>query len=269
MPGKTGFLGELRLWFQSRNHFNLSGGIMMSNAQSDCQERHVLVINDGKRRAIALEAAAYSVGRDPSNAIVIDVDTISRQHAMFLRVPVPGTNQYRYRVIDGNSGGKPSANGVFINDQKVSSRDLTQGDVIRFGQTIEVSYLTVSMGTAEFAQYLESISYQSIKSDIVNAKETLVGACFMDEEPPATTIATMLPQTVTTHQRVKDVSLSETLHELSNETVSRRRPLQIVVPGVLLALGSLVGLWMLTSQSRPSQSSAETIPSDTQQSVPK
>jgi pSer/pThr/pTyr-binding forkhead associated (FHA) protein len=241
----------------------------MSNAQSDCQERHVLAIGDGKRRAIALEAAAYSVGRDPSNAIVIDVDTISRQHAMFLRVPVPGTSQYRYRVIDGNSGGKPSANGVFVNDRKVSSCDLTQGDVIRFGQTIEVSYLTVSMGKAEFTQYLESISYQSIKSGIVNAKETLVGACFMEEEPPATTIATVSPQTATAHQRTKAASLSETLHEQSNDVLNRRRPLpMVIIPGVLLALGSLVGIWMLTSQSRPSQSSAETLPPETQESAP-
>jgi pSer/pThr/pTyr-binding forkhead associated (FHA) protein len=238
----------------------------MSSAHSDCKERHVLVINDGKRRAIALEAAAYSVGRDPSNAIVIDVDTISRQHAMLLRVPVPGTNQYRYRVIDGNSGGKPSANGVFINDQKASTRDLTQGDVIRFGQTIEASYLTVSMGKSEFAQYLESISYQSIKSDIVNAKETLVAACFMEEGLP-TMVSTMPAPADTTRQK----SLSETLHEQPHETVIKRRSLlpMAFIPGVLLAVAGMVGIWMLVSQSRPSQSSAEILSPATQQSVPK
>lgn len=241
----------------------------MSSAHSDCKERHVLVINDGKRRAIALEAAAYSVGRDPSNAIVIDVDTISRQHAILLRVPVPGTNQYRYRVIDGNSGGKPSANGVFINDQKASTRDLTQGDVIRFGQTVEASYLTVSMGKAEFAQYLESISYQSIKSDIVNAKETLVAACFMDEEHP-TTVSTMPSPADTTRQKFTAGSF-ETLHEQPQETVIKRRSLlpMVFIPGALLAVGSMVGIWMLVSQSHPSQSSAEILPPATQPSVPK
>lgn len=241
----------------------------MSKAHSDCEERHVLVINDGKRRAIALEAAAYSVGRDPSNAIVIEMDAISRQHAILLRVPVPGTSQYRYRVIDGNSGGKPSANGVFINDQKISSRDLTQGDVIRFGQTVEASYLTVSMGKAEFAQYLESISYHSIKSDIVNAKETLVAACFMEEEPPAT-VATMPAPTATTRQRPLSSSLPETLHEQPKETiVHRRSALHLaLIPGALLAIGGIVGIWMLVSQSRPAQSSAESLPAATQQVAP-
>ncbi len=243
----------------------------MSNAHSDCEERHVLVINDGKRRAIALEAAAYSVGRDPSNAIVIEVDTISRQHAMLLRVPVPGMHQYRYRVIDGNSGGKPSANGVFINDQKVTSRDLTQGDVIRFGQTIEASYLTVSMGKAEFAQYLESISYQSIKSDIINAKETLVAACFMEEEP-STATATMPSPSVITRQQPVPSSLSETLHEQPKETVANRRSAlrMALVPGAFLVVGSIAaGIWMLTAQSRPAQSSAEILHPGIQQSVPK
>jgi FHA domain len=243
----------------------------MSNAHSDCEERHVLVINDGKRRAIALEAAAYSVGRDPSNAIVIEVDTISRQHAMLLRVPVPGMHQYRYRVIDGNSDGKPSANGVFINEQKATSRDLTQGDVIRFGQTIEASYLTVAMGKAEFAQYLESISYQSIKSDIVNAKETMVAACFLEDESP-TTIATMPSPSVITRQEPAVSSLSGTLHEQPKETIAHRRSaLQMaLIPGVLLLVSSIAaGIWMLTSQSRPAQSSAEILHPEMQQSAPK
>jgi pSer/pThr/pTyr-binding forkhead associated (FHA) protein len=106
---------------------------------SSIKERHVLVVNDGKRRAIALQAAAYSIGRDPSNAIVLDADAISRQHAMLMRLPVPGTGQYRYRLIDGNSQGKPSANGVFVNEKQCRSHDLNPGDLVRFGQTLEAS----------------------------------------------------------------------------------------------------------------------------------
>jgi FHA domain len=223
----------------------------MSNKDSDCQERHVFVISGGRLRAIALEAAAYSIGRDPSNAIVIDVDTISRQHAILLRVPVPGKSQYRYRVIDGNSDGKASANGVFINDQKVSSRDLNNGDVIRFGQTLEASYLTVLMGEAEFNQYLEGISYHSLKSEMVNAKETMVADCLDFEEQPVTAL-TMKPS------QVKPVTFTETLHEGFAAPRRRSLPWIAIIPSAFLAVGSIIGLCVLASQFHPAQSSAET-----------
>jgi hypothetical protein len=230
----------------------------MSNTHSDCQERHVLVINDGKRRAIALEAAAYSIGRDPSNAIVINADTISRQHAILLRVPVPGKNQYRYRVIDGNFEGKSSANGVFSNGKKIGNCDLTNGDVIRFGQTIEASYLTVLMGEEEFSHYLEGIAYQRIKTEMVNAKETLVAEFFMEEEPSAASVATMPVQVKSLPQnRSSSAPLTETIHEAS--VLSQRSlPWKIMIPGALFAVGGIASFWILASQSRPAQSSAET-----------
>lgn len=140
------------------------------------QERHVLILNTvGGRRAIALEAAAYSLGRDESNAIVIDFETVSRQHAILLRVPVPGTTSYRYRLVDGNANGKPSTNGTFVNGKRISSHELQHGDVILFGRKAKASYLLLSMADTEFSQYLQSIAFQSIKSDLRGAKETLVG----------------------------------------------------------------------------------------------
>ena len=234
----------------------------MSKARVECKERHVLVINDSQRRAVALEAAAYSVGRDSSNAIVIDVETISRQHAILLRVPVPGKNEYRYRVIDGNFEGKSSANGIFINDKKSSTRDLANGDVIRFGQTIEASYLVVSMGDVEFGQYLEGISYQSIKSEMVNAKETLVATCLMQEELQALlalespSIKTISKTTIS--KTTVSSPLAETLHE---DVRIKDRPSRLwtaVLSAALLVTGSIAGIWFVMSQSRPAQSSAET-----------
>ena len=148
-------------------------------------EHHVLVINDGKRRAIALDAAAYSIGRDPSNAIVLDMPTISRQHAILLRLPIPNTNRYRYRLIDGNSAGKPSANGVFVNGERCTTHELKKGDTIRFGRKVQASYLTVAMGDAEFVKYLESTTFHSLKSEVVNHKETIVAAEMMGGPPTA------------------------------------------------------------------------------------
>jgi hypothetical protein len=216
------------------------------------------VINDGKRRAIALEAAAYSIGRDPSNAIMINADTISRQHAILLRVPVPGKNQYRYRVIDGNFEGKPSANGVFANGIKIGNGDLTNGDVIRFGQNIEASYLTVLMGEEEFSHYLEGIAYQRIKTEMVNAKETLVADFFMEEELSVPSVATMPVQVKSLQQNRSSAPLPETIHEAS-VLGQRSLPWKIIISGALFAVGGIASFWILASQSRPAQSSAETL----------
>jgi pSer/pThr/pTyr-binding forkhead associated (FHA) protein len=228
------------------------------------KERHVLVVNDGKRRAIALDAAAYSIGRDPSNAIVLNADTISRQHAMLMRLPVPGTGQYRYRLIDGNSQGKPSANGVFVNGQQCRSHDLNPGDLIRFGQTLEASYLAVSMGEAEFSNYLESIAYQSIKADTVNAKETLVATCLSMEDIVSVSTATFSDATTRDlRQRIPVAPWTETLHEARPASVSapqspppRYRLWMIAVPGALAVVGIITGLGLLASRGQFSKSSA-------------
>ncbi len=145
----------------------------MNNQQ---QERHVLIVNDGKgRHAIALEAAAYSVGRDSVNAIVLDFETVSRQHAILLRVPIPGTNSYKYRLVDGNSEGQPSTNGIFVNGQRCTTHELMNGDMIGFGRKVKGSYMAVAMAEGEFLKYLESIEFQSIKSKQADPKATLVG----------------------------------------------------------------------------------------------
>ncbi len=238
-------------------------GNQVNDNQSSCQERHVLVINDGKRRAIALEAAAYSLGRDASNAIVLNADTISRQHAMLLRVPVPGTKQYRYRVIDGNTQGKPSANGVFVNGTPCRSQEIENGDIVRFGHTVEGSYLTVSMGDAEFANYLESISYQSLKSDTINAKETLVSSAL--SEADLLSVMTLQSPTVNSRDRATVAPWSETIPEPKATIPEAKftkmksshpyRLWMMVVPGVLVVGAVVAGLW-IASHGRPSQSSA-------------
>uniref|UniRef100_B8HT78 FHA domain containing protein n=1 Tax=Cyanothece sp. (strain PCC 7425 / ATCC 29141) TaxID=395961 RepID=B8HT78_CYAP4 len=146
------------------------------------QERHVLILDDEKgRRSIALDAATYSLGRDQSNAIVLESKAVSRQQALLLRLPLPGA-RYRYRIVDGNSTGKPSANGMKINGKNCTSHDLANGDAILFGGKVKASYMVVQMEQAEFIKYLDLINYQSIKSEPTNAKETLVSAELNPEE---------------------------------------------------------------------------------------
>ena len=154
---------------------NAQSRISMSELPSDHQEYHVLMTQCGQTRAFALDAATYSIGRDDSNAISLDHDSISRQHALLLRMPIPQDKRYCYRIIDGSSMGKPSTNGLYINGKRCKSHDLQTGDIIRLGKAVCLSYITVSMGNAEFVKYLESIQYQSIKTSLLNPTETLVG----------------------------------------------------------------------------------------------
>ncbi|HIK34852.1 MULTISPECIES: FHA domain-containing protein [unclassified Thermosynechococcus] len=144
---------------------------------SDSRERHLLNIEDETgKRTIPLDAATYSIGRDVTNAIVIHGHGVSRQHALLLRIPSP--NGYRYRVVDGNADGKPSANGILVNGQRVQSHELKDGDEINFGGSVKAHYATVSMGEAEFIKYLKGVNYHSIKavpmtSTITQAEEEL------------------------------------------------------------------------------------------------
>lgn len=247
----------------------------MHDSKQDSSERHVLVINDGKRRAIALDSAAYSIGRDESNAIVLDSPTISRKHAILLRLPTPGKNTYRYRLIDGDSEGNRSANGVFVNDKRCSSQELADGDRLGLGRKIKASYLIVSMGEAEFIRYLESTDFQSLKSDAVNPKATVVAS---DSElvasPTARTQIGRDPATLLA-QNESASGRSETLPEVpdqgsSRQTVNEGRQKQTIIvrqrprlwmlvgPVILIIVLGLGGWYMASQQSNQPSSTPST-----------
>lgn len=108
--------------------------------------RHLLVLQDLQgQRTIPLLEATYSLGRDLRNAIVLHSRSVSRQHAILLRVTVPETDQYGFQVIDGNFKGKRSTNGLFINGTKCFSHKLQHGDIISFGNhQAQAKYYAIS-----------------------------------------------------------------------------------------------------------------------------
>jgi pSer/pThr/pTyr-binding forkhead associated (FHA) protein len=243
------------------------------------QERHVLIINDGKgRHAIALEAAAYSVGRDSVNAIVLDFETVSRQHAILLRVPIPGTNSYKYRLVDGNAEGQPSTNGIFVNGQRCTTHELMNGDMIGFGRKIKASYMSVAMAEGEFLKYLESIEFQSIKFKQADPKATLVGAevntgdlsslreAAIKAKELAAVGADALPHRSTLDGEDSDHvqppsaliepgyrDLKETVHESPNSASDQRDLLRIVgIGAVIVAFAGAVFCLAVSNKSQPS-----------------
>ena len=103
------------------------------------REEHILVVTDGKgHREIQLKDATYSLGRGVQCDIVLQSQFVSRHHATLTRRQEEEGSYYR--IIDGNSEGKTSVNGLLINDKKVRFYDLKHGDRVVFGPQVEAVY---------------------------------------------------------------------------------------------------------------------------------
>ncbi|GIV97503.1 MAG: hypothetical protein KatS3mg057_2160 [Herpetosiphonaceae bacterium] len=82
-----------------------------------------LVRSDGAE--LPLEGELLSIGRAPENHLVIDDKQASRRHALLRR------EDGRYVLEDAGS-----ANGTFVNGQRIQRHLLAPGDVIKIGDTI-------------------------------------------------------------------------------------------------------------------------------------
>ena len=104
------------------------------------RQEHVLIVIDGKgQKEVVLTEDTYSLGRGLSCNIRLQSQFVSRHHAtLFKRVDKDG-EQY-YRIVDGNSAGKASVNGLLINERKVSFHDLKDGDKVIFGPQVSAVY---------------------------------------------------------------------------------------------------------------------------------
>jgi len=80
---------------------------------------------DEGRKAIDLKPGVSTVGRTDDRDIVIDDHRISRLHATF--------HVDEYVVLLTDEG---SANGTYVNDERIKWRELKEGDVIRFGAVL-------------------------------------------------------------------------------------------------------------------------------------
>ena len=103
------------------------------------REEHVLIVTDGKgHREIRLVNPIYSLGRGGQCDIVLQSQFVSRHHATLIKRE--GEDNSYYRIIDGDSSGKTSVNGLLVNGKKVRFHDLTDGDKVIFGPQVEAVY---------------------------------------------------------------------------------------------------------------------------------
>jgi pSer/pThr/pTyr-binding forkhead associated (FHA) protein len=99
-----------------------------------------LIIEDDKgRREFVLDRPTYLIGRDPQCDIRLVSQFVSRHHATLSQLQ-NNDGTYRYRIVDGNYRGKPSANGLLINGRKFKAHDLEHDDQIVFGPQVQATY---------------------------------------------------------------------------------------------------------------------------------
>ena len=138
--------------------------------------RHLLVVSDRRgKRCIPLEVATYSLGRDRGNSIVLNAPSISRQHALILRITTPNRNTAFFRIIDGSLNGKRSTNGLSINGKKCLTHDLKHGDTINFGGGVKVKYYAVSnLLDGEFSQFCEAEDVSGFLASSIDSFKTVI-----------------------------------------------------------------------------------------------
>ncbi len=88
----------------------------------------ILTVSEGPDQGFKFRikpAATTHIGRETDNDVVLDDPATSRHHAEIL------FHEGHYVVKDLGS-----ANGTYVNEQRVSERALADGDAIRIGQNV-------------------------------------------------------------------------------------------------------------------------------------
>lgn len=137
---------------------------------------HLLVIQDLRgQRTISLDAATYSLGRDLSNSIVLHSKSVSRQHAILLRVTTPKADNHLFRIVDGNLRGKHSRNGLFVNGNRCFSHDLQHGDTVSFGANTCARYYAFSdLADLELVEACQFENPELLTNSAISPFETIV-----------------------------------------------------------------------------------------------
>jgi signal transduction histidine kinase/CheY-like chemotaxis protein/pSer/pThr/pTyr-binding forkhead associated (FHA) protein/HPt (histidine-containing phosphotransfer) domain-containing protein len=140
--------------------------------------RHLLVVHDIEgQRTVPLEMTSYSLGRDPRNSIVLFDSSISRQHAIILRITVPEKDRFIFRIIDGSLNGQKSTNGIRVNGYKCLSHDLKNGDVIQLGTQVKAKYYAISnLLDVEFFESFEVEDLSGFLAHTASPFETIIAS---------------------------------------------------------------------------------------------
>lgn len=105
------------------------------------QFEHYLILKDpeGQQR-ILLDSKSYVLGRSPENDIVLRSQSVSREHATLIGIPVQAPLIQLFRLSDGTPEKGKSTNGLLINGEIRDSWILMHGDEIVFSSNTVAIY---------------------------------------------------------------------------------------------------------------------------------
>ena len=137
----------------TQNALKKRGGIFMAEPS---QFYHLLVIKDKQgTRSISLDAHTYVIGRDANAGIRIYDPSVSRQHALLMRL-FDDSHRSFYHLVDGDIDGNRSKNGIKVNQSRCHSQLLETGDEIKFGKTT-IQYQMKELTLAELKRKVSPI----------------------------------------------------------------------------------------------------------------
>ncbi len=99
--------------------------------------RYLAVEDDGQTWLLALQRPITHIGRGLIADVRLEDSHVSRRHAI---VALRGDGPGGVRVLDDRS-----SNGTFVNGRRVTTAQLSDGDVLRFGRAV-FRYIELEMG---------------------------------------------------------------------------------------------------------------------------
>ena len=84
--------------------------------------RLIILTKDRSTRQVYISGRMTTIGRTPSNSLVVDRDRVSRKHAVI------DWNGQQFAIMDVGS-----RNGTYVNGMRVMRRPLRNGDTITIG----------------------------------------------------------------------------------------------------------------------------------------
>ena len=111
----------------------------------------IVEFKDGKTGLrFSLADAVVTIGRRKNNTIVIDDELISKDHAVIEKERLSDDSDiYRYTIRDLGS-----TNGTYVNDEKIESASLWNGDLIRVGMSFFM-FVDESLAEQDFSRTTE------------------------------------------------------------------------------------------------------------------
>ncbi|HAC63758.1 MAG TPA: diguanylate cyclase [Cyanothece sp. UBA12306] len=212
------------------------------------QTAHLLIIEDQKyRRTLSLQLENLSIGRSPKNSIIIHSEKVSRHHATLMRRKNRHNNRETYWIVDGNINGKKSSNGIYVNGEKCSTKELKHGDLINFGCDVNATFYSMNEWSDTIIPISDYQQQEIIKktSKFMNISEGNIEVSQPQIVNPQRTINSQ----VNSHDKctIQGQNYQDTLTKLANRELFRES-LSVALKNIALKKSLLAVLFLNINQ---------------------